>query len=83
MLTRWTQDGDDQGAPDLDTPRPKRTPTSAKKWPALEHGPDHRHAEGTLARGFGGFDKAADRILYLLQELPDGTPTTADRPRRD
>ncbi len=31
-----------------------------------------------MLRAWGGFEKAADRILYL-QELPEGTPTTEHR----
>ena len=46
VLTRWTQDGDDQGAPALDTThqsRPRNPPRNGR----APHGPDHRHAEGT------------------------------------
>ena len=71
MLTRWTQDGDGQGAAD------PAGPTQAD--------PDIRHEIARLKtalttgnrqmlREWGTFEKAADRILYL-EELPDGTPT--------
>ena len=71
VLTRWTQDGDDQGAPALDTPTkadPDIRQEMATLRTALTTGTPKELAP------FGGFDKAADRILYL-EELPDGTPT--------
>ena len=72
VLTRWTQDGDGQGAPALDTPT-KADPEIRKEMAALTTALT-AGTEKDLTR-FGGFDKAADRILYL-EELPDGTPTT-------
>ena len=71
MLTRWTQDGDGQGAAD------PAGPTQAD--------PDIRHEIARLKtalttgnrqmlREWGTFEKAADRILQL-EELPAGTPT--------
>ena len=72
VLTRWTQDGDGQGAPALDTPT-KADPEIRKEMAALTTALT-AGTEKDLAR-FGGFDKAADRILSL-EALPDGTPTT-------
>ena len=71
VLTRWTQDGAGQGAPDLDTPT-KADPDIRQEMAALRTA----LTTGTPKElaPFGGFDKAADRILYL-EELPDGTPT--------
>ena len=71
VLKHWTQDGDGQGAPALDTPTkadPEIRQEMAALTTALTAG-----TEKDLAR-FGGFDTAADRILSL-KELPDGTPT--------
>ena len=72
VLKRWTQDGDGQGAPDLDTPT-KADPEIRKEMAALKTALT-AGTEKDLAR-FGGFDTAADRILSL-EALPDGTPTT-------
>ena len=71
VLTRWTQDGDGQGAPALDTPT-QADPEIRKEMAALTTAVT-AGTEKDLTR-FGGFDKAADRILYL-EALPDGTPT--------
>ena len=72
VLTRWTQDGDGQGAPALDTPT-KADPEIRQEMAALKTALT-AGTEKDLAR-FGGFDTAADRILSL-EALPDGTPTT-------
>ena len=73
VLKHWTQDGDGQGAPDLDTPT-KADPEIRQKIARLEEAISGGNRE--LLRAAGGFDTAADR-LELLQQLPDGTPTTA------
>ncbi len=71
MLTRWTQDGDGQGAADPDGPThadPEIRQEIARLEDAISGG-NHQ-----LLRELGGFDTAADRLATLLQ-LPDGTPT--------
>ena len=72
VLRRWTQDGAGHGAPALDTPT-KADPEICKEMAALKTALT-AGTEKDLSC-FGGFEKAADRILYL-DELPDGTPTT-------
>ena len=71
VLTRWTQDGDGQGAADPAGPTqadPEIRQEIARLKTALTTG------NRQMLREWGTFEKAADRILYL-EELPDGTPT--------
>ena len=72
MLTRWTQDGDGQGAADPAGPTqadPEIRHEIARLKTALTTG------NRQMLREWGTFEKAADRILQL-EELPAGTPTT-------
>ncbi len=73
VLKRWTQNGDGQGGPDLDTPT-KADPEIRQEIARVEKAITAGNRD--LLRAAGGFDTAADR-LELLQQLPDGTPTTA------
>ena len=73
VLTRWTQDGDGQGAPDPAGPT-KADPEVRQQIARLEHAISAGNRE--LLYAVGGFDRAADR-LELLRQLPDGTPTKA------
>ena len=73
VLTRWTRDGDGQGAPDLDTPT-KADPEIRQEIARLEAAISGGNRQ--LLRAAGGFDRAADRLV-LLQQLPDPAPTTA------
>ena len=73
VLKRWTQDGDGQGAADPAGPT-KADPEIRQEIARLEQAITAGNRE--LLRAASGFDKAADR-LELLQQLPDGTPTTA------
>ena len=71
VLTRWTQDGDGQGATDPTGPTqadPDIRQDIARLKTALTTG------NREMLREWGGFETAADRILYL-EALPDGTPT--------
>ena len=71
VLTRWTQDGDGQGAADPDGPTqadPDIRQEIARLKTALTTG------NRQMLREWGTFEKAADRILSL-EELPAGTPT--------
>ena len=71
VLTRWTQDGDGQGAKDPAGPTqadPDIRRELARLKTALTTG------NRQMLREWGTFEKAADRILYL-EELPAGTPT--------
>ena len=73
VLKRWTQDGDGQGAADPVGPT-KADPDIRQEIARLEHAITAGNRD--LLRAAGGFDTAADR-LEVLQQLPDGTPTTA------
>ena len=73
VLKRWTQDGDGQGAADPAGPT-KADPDIRQEIARLEHAITAGNRD--LLRAAGGFDTAADR-LEVLQQLPDGTPTTA------
>ena len=71
VLTRWTQDGDGQGAADPAGPTqadPEIRHEIARLKTALTTG------NRQMLREWGTFEKAADRILQL-EELPAGTPT--------
>ena len=72
VLKRWTRDGNDQGAADP-AGQTKADPDIRQEIARLEQAITAGNRE--LLRAAGGFDKAADRILYL-EALPDGTPTT-------
>ena len=73
VLKRWTQDGDGQGAADPAGPT-KADPDIRQEIARLEKAITAGNRD--LLRAAGGFDTAADR-LEVLQQLPDGTPTTA------
>ena len=73
VLKRWTQNGDGQGAADPVGPT-KADPDIRQEIARLEKAITAGNRE--LLRAAGGFDKAADRLVFL-QQLPDGTPTTA------
>ena len=73
VLKHWTQDGDGQGAADPVGPT-KADPDIRQEIARLETAITAGNRE--LMRAAGGFDKAADRLVFL-QHLPDGTPTTA------
>ena len=71
VLTRWTQDGDGQGASDPAGPTqadPDIRQEIARLKTALTTG------NRQMLREWGTFEKAADRILSL-DALPAGTPT--------
>ena len=71
VLTRWTQDGDGQGAADPAGPTqadPDIRQEIARLKTALTTG------NRQMLREWGTFEKAADRILSL-EALPAGTPT--------
>ena len=71
VLTRWTQDGDGQGAADPAGPT-QADPDIRQEIARLEDAISGGNRE--RLRAAGGFDTAADRLAALLQ-LPDGTPT--------
>ena len=73
VLKRWTQNGDGQGAADPAGPT-KADPDIRQEIARLETAITAGNRE--LLRAAGGFDKAADRLVFL-QHLPDGTPTKA------
>ena len=73
VLKRWTQDGDGQGAADPAGPT-KADPDIRQEIARLETAITAGNRE--LMRAAGGFDKAADRLVFL-QQLPEGTPTKA------
>ena len=73
VLKRWTQNGDGQGAADPAGPT-KADPDIRQEIARLEKAIRTGHRD--LLRAAGGFDTAADRLEWL-QQLPDGTPTTA------
>ena len=73
VLKSWTQDGDGQGAADP-AGQTKADPEIRQEIARLEQAITAGNRD--LLRAAGGFDTAADR-LELLQQLPDGTPTTA------
>ena len=73
VLKRWTQDGDGQGAPDPAGPT-KADPDSRQEIARLEQAITAGNRD--LLRAAGGWEKAADRLEWL-QQLPEGTPTTA------
>ena len=73
VLKRWTQDGDGQGAADPAGPT-KADPDIRQEIARLEHAITAGNRE--LLRAAGGWEKAADRLEWL-QQLPEGTPTTA------
>ena len=73
VLKHWTQDGDGQGAADPVGPT-KADPDIRQEIARLETAITAGNRE--LLRAAGGFDKAADRLVFL-QQLPDGTPTKA------
>ena len=72
VLTRWTMDGDGQGAADPAGPT-QADPEIRQELARL------RHALSTgsrqMLREWGGWEQAADR-LTAVENLPDGTPTT-------
>ena len=71
VLKRWTQDGDGQGAPDLDTPT-KADPDIRQELARLDKA--IRGGNRQFLREAGGWEQASDRYLYLSQ-LPESTPT--------
>ena len=71
VLTRWTEDGDGQGATDPTGPT-QADPDIRQKIARLKTALTTGNRE--MLREWGGFETAADRILYL-EALPDGTPT--------
>ena len=73
VLKRWTQNGDGQGAADPVGPT-KADPDIRQEIARLEAAISGGNRD--LLRAAGGFDKAADRLVFL-QQLPDGTPTKA------
>ena len=73
VLKRWTRDGDGQGAADPAGPT-KADPDIRQEIARLETAITAGNRE--LMRAAGGFDTAADRLVFL-QQLPDGTPTKA------
>ena len=73
VLKRWTQDGDGQGAVDPAGPT-KADPDIRQEIARLEKA--ITAGNRALLRAAGGFDTAADRPEWL-QQLPEGTPTTA------
>ena len=73
VLKHWTQDGDGQGAVDPVGPT-KADPEIRQEIARLEKAITAGNRE--LLRAAGGFDTAADRLEWL-QQLPEGTPTTA------
>ena len=73
VLKRWTQDGDGQGAADPAGPT-KADPDIRQEIARLENAITAGNRD--LLRAAGGWEKVADRLEWL-QQLPDGTPTTA------
>ena len=73
VLKRWTQNGAGQGAADPAGPT-KADPDIRQEIARLEKAITAGNRE--LLRAAGGFDTAADRLVFL-QQLPDGTPTKA------
>ena len=73
VLKRGTQDGDGQGAADPAGPT-KADPEIRQEIARREH--PIRTGNRERLRAAGGFDTAADRLEWL-QQLPEGTPTTA------
>ena len=73
VLTRWTQDGDGQGAADP-AGQTKAHPEIRQEIARLEHA--IRTGNRERLRAAGGFETAADRLSFL-RKLPDGTPTKA------
>ena len=73
VLKHWTQNGDGQGAADPAGPT-KADPDIRQEIARLEKAITAGNRD--LLRAAGGWEKAADRLVFL-QQLPDGTPTTA------
>ena len=71
VLTRWTRDGDGQGAPDLTTPT-KADPDIRQELVRLDTA--IRAGDMQVLNAAGGWHTAADRLLEL-RELLEGTPT--------
>ena len=71
VLTRWTQDGDGQGAADPAGPT-QADPDIRQKIARLKTTLTTGNRQ--MLREWGTFEKAADRILSL-EALPAGTPT--------
>ena len=72
MLTRWTQDGDGQGASGPRRADPSRPGNPSRELARLKTALTTGNRQ--MLREWGTFEKAADRILQL-EELPAGTPT--------
>ena len=73
VLKRWTQNGNGRGAADPAGPT-KADPDIRQEIARLETAITAGNRE--LLRAAGGWEKAADRLVFL-QQLPDGTPTKA------
>ena len=73
VLKRWTQNGNGRGAADPAGPT-KADPDIRQEIARLETAITAGNRE--LLSAAGGWDKAADRLVFL-QQLPDGTPTKA------
>ena len=73
VLKRWTQDGEGQGAADPVGPT-KADPDIRQEIARLEDAISGGNRD--LLRAAGGWETAADRLVFL-QQLPDGTPTKA------
>ena len=71
VLTRWTMDGDGQGAPDRTTPT-KADPEFLQELARLDAA--IRGGNRQFLRDAGGWEQASERYLQLSQ-LPEGTPT--------
>ena len=73
VLKRWTQDGEGQGAADPVGPT-KADPDIRQEIARLEDAISGGNRD--LLRAAGGWETAADRLVFL-QQLPDGRPTKA------
>ena len=72
VLTRWTQDGDGQGAADPTGPT-QADPDIRQEIARVKHAIDD--GDRTVLAPFGGFRAAVDH-LKALRQLPEGRPTT-------